>query len=52
MYRLCYSMVCPPIRGENPRALASGLSSVQAEKYGILYTFIRVNLAHCAERNN
>ena len=32
MYKLCYSMVCPPIRGENPRALASGLSSVQAEK--------------------
>ena len=25
-------MVCPPVRGDNPRALASGLSLVQADK--------------------
>ena len=25
-------MVCPPVRGDNPRALASGLSNVQADK--------------------
>ena len=25
-------MVCPPIRGDDPRALASGLSPVQADK--------------------
>ena len=28
-------MGCPPVRGDNPRALASGLSNVQVDKYGI-----------------
>ena len=34
-----YTMGCPPVRGDNPRALASGLSYVQVDKYGttILY---------------
>ena len=27
-----YTMVCSPVRGVNPRALASGLSPVQADK--------------------
>ena len=27
-----YTIVCPPVRGDNPRALASGLSPVQADK--------------------
>ena len=27
-----YTMGCPPVRGDNPRALASGLSYVQVEK--------------------
>ena len=26
-----YTAVCPPVRGENPRALASGFSPVQAD---------------------
>ena len=26
-----YGMVCRPVRGDNPRALASGLSPVQAD---------------------
>ena len=32
-------MGCPPVRGDDPRALASGLSYVQADKHGmtILY---------------
>ena len=30
-----YTMGCPPVRGDNPRALASGLSYVQVDKYGI-----------------
>ena len=30
-----YTMACPPVRGDNPRALASGLSYVQVDKYGI-----------------
>ena len=27
-----YTMICPSVRGDNPRALASGLSPVQADK--------------------
>ena len=30
-----YSMGRPPVRGDNPRALASGLSYVQVDKHGI-----------------
>ena len=28
-------MGCPPVPGDNPRALASGLSYVQVDKHGI-----------------
>ena len=28
-------MSCPPVRGDNPRALASGLSYVQVDKHDI-----------------
>ena len=28
-------MVCPPERGDNPRALASGLSYVRVDKHGL-----------------
>ena len=44
-------MGCPPVRGNNPRALASGLSYVQMDKHGItiLYTYISVDLAHHAK---
>ena len=30
-----YTMGCPPVRGDNPRALASGLSNVQVDKHDI-----------------
>ena len=30
-----YTMGCPHVRGENPQALASGLSYVQVDKHGI-----------------
>ena len=30
-----YTMGCPPVRGDNPSALASGLSYVQVDKHGI-----------------
>ena len=30
-----YTMACPPVRGDNTRALASGLSYVQVDKHGI-----------------
>ena len=33
--RNSYTMVGPPVRGDNPRALASGLSLVQVDKHGI-----------------
>ena len=41
-------MGCPPVRGDNLRALASGLSFVQVDKHGItIYTtYISVDLAH------
>ena len=41
-------MGCPPVRGDNPRALASGLSYVQVDKHGITVdtTYISVDLAH------
>ena len=30
-----YTMGCPPVRGDNPRALGSGLSYVQMDKHRI-----------------
>ena len=41
-------MGCPPVRGDNPRALASGLSYVQVDKHGIIFytTYISIDLAH------
>ena len=33
-------MDCPPVRGDNPRALASGLSNVQADNPWYCYFFI------------
>ena len=44
-----YTMGCPPVRGDNPRALASGLSYVQVDKHGITILYhlhISVDLAH------
>ena len=32
-----YTTVCPPVRGDNPRALASGLSPVPADKLWYRY---------------
>ena len=34
-----YTMACPPVRGDNPRALASGLSYVQVDKHGIIILY-------------
>ena len=45
--RNSYTMGCPPVCGDNPRALASGLSYVQVDKHGIFYTtYFSVDLAH------
>ena len=50
MHIVCnrYTMGCPPLRGDNPRALASGLSYVHVDKHGItIYTtYISVDLSH------
>ena len=32
-------MACPPVRGDNSRALASGLSYVQVDKHGITISY-------------
>ena len=39
MQRNSYTMGCPPVRGDNPRALASGLSYVQVDKHGIIILY-------------
>ena len=41
-------MVCPPVRGDNPRALANGLSPIHVDNHDlpIYITKISVNLAH------
>ena len=41
-------MGCRPVRGDNPRALASGLSYVRVDKHGItIYTtYISVDIVH------
>ena len=41
-----YTMGCPPVRGDNPRALAGGLSYVQVEKMELLFytTYISVDV--------
>ena len=45
-----YTMGCPHVRGDNPRALASGLSYVQVDKHGIIILYhllyLSVDLAH------
>ena len=40
-------MLCPPVRGDNPQALASRLSSVQADKpwYNYFTTLMSLDLA-------
>ena len=43
-----YTMGCSPVRGDNQRALVSGLSYGQVDKHGItIYTtYICVDIAH------
>ena len=40
-------MGCLPVRGDNPRALASGISCVHVDKHGIIFysTYISGDLA-------
>ena len=43
-----YTVGCPSVRGDNPRALASGSANVQVYKHGkaMNTTYIVVDLAH------
>ena len=34
-----YTMACPPVRGDNPRAIARGLSNVHVDKHGITISY-------------
>ena len=37
--RNSHIMACPPVRGDNPRALASGLSYIQVDNKGLLILY-------------
>ena len=47
-------MGCPPVRGDNPRALASGLSYVEVDKHGIIQLMhsFEVNIRICQPKNS
>ena len=45
-----YSMGCLPVRGDNPRALASGLSYVQVDKHGITILYHLHQCRPCKSR--
>ena len=49
-----YTMGCPPVRGDDPRALASGLSYVQEDKHGITILCITIlyHLYQCRPRTS
>ena len=44
-------MGCPPVRGDNPRALASGLSYVQVDKHGITILYHLHQCRPCKSRD-
>ena len=46
-----YTMGCPPVRGDNPRALASGLSYVQVDKHGIAILYHLHQCRPCTSRD-
>ena len=44
-------MGCPPVRGDNPRALGSGLSYVQVDKHGITILYHLHRCRPCTSRD-
>ena len=46
-----YTMSCPPVRGDNLRALASGLSYVQVDKHGIAILYHLHQCRPCTSRD-
>ena len=49
--RNSYTMGCLPVRGDNPRALASGLSYVQVDKLGITFLYHLHQCRPCTSRD-
>ena len=47
----CYTMGCQSVRGDNPQALASGLSYVQGDKHGITILYHLYQYRHCTPRD-
>ena len=45
------TMGCPPVCGDNPRGLASGLSYVQVDKHGITIVCHLHQCRHCTLRD-
>ena len=45
--RNSYTMGCPPVRGDNPRALVSGLSYVQVDRHGITVLYHLLQYRPC-----
>ena len=50
--RNSYTMGGPPVRGDNPRALASGLSYVQVDKHGIIILYHLHQCIPCTSQDN
>ena len=46
-----YTIGCPPVRGDNPRALASGLSYVHVDKHGITILYNLHQCSPCTSRD-
>ena len=49
--RNSYTMGCPPVHGDNPRALASGLSYVQVDKHGKTFLYHLNPCRPCTSRD-
>ena len=45
-------MGCSPVRGDNPQALASGLSYVQVDKHGITILYHLHQCRPCTSRDS
>ena len=45
-------MGCPPVRGDNPRALASGLSYVKVDKHGITILYHQHQCRPCTSQDS
>ena len=50
--RNSYTMGRPPVRGDNPRALASGLSHVQVDNHGIAILYHIHQCRPCSFRDS